>query len=118
MKLRNWIGLTGLHVKILFDNGTPAPLRHFLVGHLVDTAAEQGWATLANGFLLDRAEEFGYELLITTDQSMQYQQNLARRHVAVLVLRAGSWPRVQQRIDDIQEVVNEMRAGDFREFST
>ncbi len=116
MKLRNWIGRTGPFVKILFDNGTPAPLRRFLVGHLVDTTAERGWATLANGSLLDRAEEFGYELLITTDQSMQYQQNLVPRPVAVLVLLSTAWPLIQLRVDDILATVNEMGAGDFREF--
>ena len=55
-------------MKILFDQGTPAPLRRHLAGHSVDTAYERGWSDLPNGDLLDSAELDGYELLITTDQ--------------------------------------------------
>ena len=61
-------------MKILFDQGAPAPLRRYLVGHSVDTAYERGWSDLRNGDLLARAEMDGYELLITTDQNMRYQQ--------------------------------------------
>ena len=66
-------------MKILFDQGTPAPLRRHLAGHTVDTAFERGWFGLTNGDLLDRAEEDGYQLLITTDQNLHLQQNIARR---------------------------------------
>ena len=74
-----------------------------------------------DGVLLDRAEELGaeelgYELLITTDQNMQYQQNLACRHIAILVLSTTSWPCIRLRVDDILATVNEMGPGDFREF--
>ena len=64
-------------MKILFDQGTPAPLRRYLAGHSVDTAYERGWSDLRNGDLLTEAEINGYDLLITTDQNMRYQQNLA-----------------------------------------
>ena len=69
-----------------------------------------------DGVLLDRAEELGYELLITIDQNRQYRQNLARRHIAILVLSTTSWPRIRLRVDDILATVNEMGPGDFREF--
>ena len=62
-------------MKVLFDHGTPAPLRGYIPEHTVDTAAEKGWAELSNGELLDQAESEEYELLITTDQSVRYQQN-------------------------------------------
>jgi len=64
-------------MKILFDQGTPAPLRRHLLGHVVDTAYEQGWSDLTNGNLLDAAEQAGYELLITTDQNLRYQASAA-----------------------------------------
>ena len=64
-------------MKVLFDQGTPVPLRRSLPGHAVATAFELGWATLRNGELLDRAEAEGYELLITTDQQLRHQQNLS-----------------------------------------
>ena len=61
----------GSFVRILFDQGTPAPLRDHLTGHSVDTAFERSWSNLYNGTLLDHAEADAYELLITTDQSLR-----------------------------------------------
>ena len=104
-------------MRILFDQGAPAPLRRHLVEHSVDTAFDMGWSNLGNGELLDRAEQGGYELLITTDQQLRNQQALADRQLAVLVLLSTSWPRIQLRIDEIQEVVNGMRPGEYREVS-
>lgn len=66
-------------MNILFDQGTPVPLRRLLAGHAVDTAFERGWSHLQNGALLDAAEGAGYELLITTDQNLKPQQNLSGR---------------------------------------
>ena len=54
-------------MNILFDQGTPVPLRQHLFEHSVATAYEQGWSNLTNGNLLDTAEQAGYDLLITTD---------------------------------------------------
>ena len=73
-------------MRILFDNGTPRLLRRQLFGHDIERAKERGWDTLSNGVLLDRAEEAGFEVLITTDQGIRYQQNLSNRRVAVVVL--------------------------------
>ena len=103
-------------MKILFDQGTPRPLRRHLIGHSVDTTFQLGWSRLSNGELLDRAEEQGYELLVTTDQQIRHQQNLGGRKLAVLVLSTTSWPDILPRADDILAVVNEIGAGDFREF--
>ena len=64
-------------MRILFDHGTPRPLRDHLPQHRVDTAAEKGWSQLGNGELLDHAERAEYDLMITTDQNMRYQQNVA-----------------------------------------
>ena len=64
-------------MKILFDQGTPVPLRRHLTGHAVDTAFERGGSGLENGALLDAAEGDGYQLLITTDQNLKHQQNLS-----------------------------------------
>ncbi len=102
-------------MRILFDQGTPVPLRQYLTEHLVDTAFELGWATLDNGDLLDQAEWEGYELLITTDQQLSNQQNLSDRELAILVLLSTSWPRIQLRLDDIRQSVEEMKIGQYRE---
>lgn len=102
-------------MKILFDQGTPAPLRQHLLGHQVDTAYEQGWSTLTNGNLLRAAEQAGYQLLITTDQNLRYQQKLTDRQITILVLRSTSWPRIRLHVDEIRTVVSEMQTGDYRE---
>ena len=102
-------------MKILFDQGTPVPLRRTLVGHHVVTAYEAGWSTLRNGQLLATAEAAAYDLLITTDQNLRYQQNLAGRRIAILVLGTTSWPRMQRHLDRIREAVEQMTQGDYRE---
>jgi hypothetical protein len=78
-------------MKILFDQGTPVPLRHYLQSHEVTTAFEMGWSSLSNGELLKRAEDL-FDLIITTDQQLRYQQNLSERKLGVLVLLSTSWP--------------------------
>jgi hypothetical protein len=102
-------------MKILFDQGTPAPLRRHLTGHSVDTAYERGWSNLPNGDLLDAAEKDGYQLLITTDQNLRYQQNLPDRQLAIIVLLSTSWPRIRQRVDDIKAVVDAITLGEYKE---
>ena len=64
-------------MRVLFDQGTPAPLRHALVGHSVETAFELGWDTLQNGALIAEAENNGFDVLLTTDKNLKYQQNLS-----------------------------------------
>ena len=102
-------------MKILFDQGTPAPLRRYLAGHSVDTAYERGWSNLSNGNLLDAMERDGYQLLITTDQNLRYQLNLADRKLAIIVLLSTSWPRIRQRVDDIKAVVDAITSGEYKE---
>jgi hypothetical protein len=102
-------------VKILFDQGTPVPLRRYLAGHSVQTVYEQGWSTLSNGELLAQAEQGGYDLLITTDQNLRYQQNLTNRRLAILVLLSTSWPRIRLRLDVIRAEVDNVSAGGYKE---
>ena len=102
-------------MKILFDHGTPAPLRRDLHGHTVDTAAEKGWDGLANGDLIDSAEREGYQVLITTDQGIRHQQNLAGRRLAVIVLLSTAWPYARSRIEEIRAAVAEVQPGEVRE---
>jgi hypothetical protein len=73
-------------VLILFDHGTPKGLARALSGHTIDTAQARGWDTLSNGALLNAAEEAGFELLLTTDRRIRYQQNLGVRRIALVVL--------------------------------
>ena len=83
---------------------------------MVATTFQLGWSQLSNGDLLDRAEEQGYELLVTTDRQIRHQQNLGGRRLAILVLSTTAWPDIILRVNDILTVVNEIGPGDFREF--
>ena len=102
-------------MKVLFDHCTPVPLRRHLTGHSIDTAYELGWETRRNGVLLDLAEVHGYEILLTTDQSIRYQQNILGRQIGILLLLSNSWPRIQLRIELVQDALDNMHPGDFRE---
>ncbi len=99
-------------MKILFDQGTPAPLRHLLVDHNVRTAYEMGWADMDNGQLL-KAAETAFDALITTDQNLRYQQSVQGRRLAILVLPTTSWPKIQQNGAAVIAAVNELKEGDF-----
>ena len=102
-------------MRILFEVNIPEPLRRYLTEHTVDTADEKGWTRIRNGDLLDNAEREGYEVLITADQSMRYQQNMTSRQVAVIVLLSNRWPRVRLRIEDIRAALEGLEPGEFRE---
>lgn len=101
-------------MRILFDQGTPLPLRYHLASHAVTTAFELGWSNLKNGELLAAAET-SFDLFITTDQQLRYQQNLSGRKLAILVLLTTSWPRIRTFIPEIQEAVERIRPGDYQE---
>ena len=92
-------------MRVLFDQGTPAPLRHQLPQHEVATAFDCGWAELKNGELLDTAEKNGFAVFITTDSNLKYQQNLKSRRVAIVVLSTTSWPRIKNAIAEIVHAV-------------
>ena len=103
-------------MKILFDHGTPAPLRRSLPGHEISTAYEMGWAKLSNGDLLAAAEK-SFDVFITTDQNLRYQQNLTGRRLAILVLPTTSWPEIQKHTDKVAGAVTALKPGDFIELS-
>lgn len=102
-------------MKILFGQVTPAPLLRYLDGHVVDTAAERDWSDLDNGDLIDNAEQAGYDVLITTDHNLRYQQNLAGRRLAVVVLLSTAWPKVRLRVADIRAALDQIGLGELRE---
>ena len=103
-------------MKILFDQGTPAPLRHTLAAHTIATAYEMGWAKLENGDLLNAAEA-SFDAFITTDQNLRYQQNPGARRLAILVLPTTSWPMIRLHLPKVAAAVNALRPGDFVELN-
>ena len=101
-------------MRILFDQGTPAPLRQHLPDHQVQTAFELGWSRLTNGDLLAAAEG-RFDAVIITDQNLRYQQSLTGRSLAVLVLPTTSWPRLQSRVDEIVRALASLKEGSYLE---
>src|SRR5882762_8302921 len=102
-------------MRIIFDQGTPVPIRSYLALHTVRTAAQQGWDKLTNGDLLTAAEEAGFDLLLTTDKNMRYQQNLAGRKIAVVVLGQQQWPQLRPHIQRVIEAINAAEPGSYME---
>ena len=81
----------------------------------MDRSAERGWELIENGELIRKAEEEGYEVIVTTDQNMRYQQNLTGSRLAIVVLMATAWPRVQHRTKEIRAAIEEVQPGQIRE---
>ena len=102
-------------MKELFDQGTPAPLRDHLPQHPVDTLAEKGWSDKDNGELLDLAEREGYEILVTTDQNLRHQQNLAGKQIGIVVLLSTAWPAISLRTREIYQAIATVRPGEIVE---
>jgi hypothetical protein len=100
---------------ILFDNGTPRGLARFLVGHSVEEARGRGWDELSNGVLIDTAERAGFDLIVTTDKNIRYQQNLRARKIALVVLEHSQWPMVKLVAEKIVAVVNAAEPGSYLE---
>ena len=100
---------------ILFDNGTPAPLRYALKSHVVVEAIERGWDRLVNGELLEVAEAAGFEVLLTTDKNMRYQQNLTGRQIAFVVLGNSQWPVLRRYVERVVAAVDAATPGSYTE---
>jgi hypothetical protein len=101
-------------LRILLDQGTPVPLRRCLLTHTVATAFEMGWAEFANGDLL-LAAEAQFDALVTTDQNLRYQQNLANRKLAILVLPFASWPKLEGHTSSIVVAIETLQPRDYVE---
>jgi hypothetical protein len=100
-------------MRILFDHGTPSGLAPLLAGHEVTEAIERGWERISNGELLTKAEAAGFELLITTDKNIRYQQNLDGRKIAIVVLGNSAWRMARRHVDRIVSAVNAATPGSY-----
>jgi hypothetical protein len=102
-------------MRILFDQATPVPIRFYLEGHTISTATHEGWDRLENGELLNAAEAAGFDVLLTTDKNMRYQQNLANRKIAIVVLGKQQWPEVRPHVHLVVAAVNVATPGTYVE---
>jgi hypothetical protein len=100
-------------MRILFDQGTPVPLRRALPNHQVATAFEMGWSNLENGELLRTAED-RFDMPVTTDQNLRYQQNFTGRRLAVLVLPTTNWLEIRHHESEVAAAVDAMQRGEYR----
>ena len=100
-------------MRILLDENTPRGVRRILMGHDVRSGPEMGWAAYSNGQLLDEAEKAGFDALVTCDQNFVFQQNIAGRNIAVVILSTNIWPIIRSQPQRIQHAVANASSGKF-----
>jgi hypothetical protein len=100
---------------VLFDNGVPRGLAVFLTTHIVEEARLHGWEELANGELIDAAEQAGFNVMVTTDKNIRYQQNLDARKIALVALQRSKWPLVERVGREISVAVDAAQPGSYVE---
>lgn len=100
---------------VLFDHGTPRGLARLLFGHLVRLAQSEGWDRLGNGELLAEAENAGFEVFVTPDKNIRYQQNLANRKIAIVVIGNPQWPVLRLHAHLVLTAVNAATPGSYTE---
>ncbi len=101
-------------MKILLDECVPWPLHRLLTGHECLTAQQRGWSAIKNGDLL-RSAEAEFDLFITADQNIRYQQNLAGRRIAILELSTNDIRRLRVASELIQAAVAAIKPGEFKQ---
>lgn len=102
-------------MRILFDHGTPSGLAAAFLGNEGTEARDRGWDRVSNGELLNLADEAGFDLLLTTDKRIRYQQNLSERRVAIIVLGNSPGRLVRLYLDRIAAAVNAATPGSYTE---
>lgn len=101
-------------MKILLDECTPHVLKRLLTGFDVTTVQELGCDGIKNGPLLQLAEGL-YDVLITSDQNLKYQQNLTNRQLAIIQLPTNQIPLVINLVPKILEALSLIKTGEFIE---
>ena len=103
-------------MRILLDECVPWPMHKLLSGHSCSTVQAKGWGGIKNGDLLQRAEG-EFELFITSDQNIRYQQNLTGRRIAILELSTNDIGRIQAASDLIDEALATIRPDEFKQLN-
>lgn len=94
---------------VLFDHGTPREIARWLHPHTIKEAKAQRWDTLTNGELVKVAEEAGFDVLLTTDKNLRFQQNLKGRKLAIVVLSNSRWHLVRRALEPINYTAGDCR---------
>ena len=104
-------------MKVLFDQGVSDDLKLSLSGHDIRFSRHMNWSELSNGQMLAAAEADGFDLMITTDKNLKYQQNLSNRHISIMVLGNNYWPEVQRHLSEIVTAVAAAKPNGFQEIA-
>ena len=103
-------------MNVLFDKGTPHPLRRSLRPHAVTLIEQLGWSeTIKNGDLLRAAEQAGFADIVTTDTKWREQQYLQQFHLAIVVLRPAHWPTIRPHATEVKNALDQIQAGEYVE---
>jgi hypothetical protein len=100
-------------MKVLLDESVPQKLRLLIEGHTVIAVAFQGWSGSKNGALFTAEDETGFDLFITADQEIRYQQNLAGRRLALLVLSTNNWDCIKAGVAPILAPIASVKPGSY-----
>jgi len=100
-------------LRVLFDKNVPYGTRNFLSNHRVETVDDHGWSRISNGELLKAAEAAGFDVVITADQNILYQQALVGRKIALIVFGSNIWPIVRNYEVTIKERVESATTGSY-----
>ena len=99
-------------MNVLVDECVPLKLLRLLTGHALVTAQEKGWGSFTNGQLLALAEP-EFDLFLTCDRNLQYQQNLKDRKIAILLLSTNHWPALKRQANLVQAALEKVKPGEF-----
>ena len=99
--------------RVLLDEGVPIGVRRHIVGCSVETVVEAGWAGLTNGDLIAAAEQAGFDVMVTTDQNIRYQQTLMGRRMALVVLGTPHWGTIRASVEAVQRAVIAAAPGTY-----
>ena len=105
----------GFVPRVLFDVNVPRPVSRFLTAHTVEFADQRGWRELSNGDLMAVAEADGFDVLLTADRNLRYQQNLASKRIAIVALSTNCWSTLRANPGLVTDAVNRARAGTYEE---
>lgn len=94
------------------DECVPLKLVECLKSHTFTTALEKGWGSFQNGRLLALAES-EFDLFLTADRNLEYQQNLKGRRIAVLLLSTNHWPTLKRQVALVQATIDKVQPGEL-----
>lgn len=100
-------------LRLLLDENLPVALKPLLLGHDVKTVRDMGWIGIVNGTLLRLAEDAGFQAMVTADKNMAYQNAMAGRRIALVVLSSSQWQTVRDGCPRILAALEALSAGSY-----